>query len=124
MGIEHLFPLFNRVKTIELNITNKYEIIRQIFASFEGDFNSIAVRLTNFINYDFVFPFPINDETKKEINEIVYEIALGLFFECRTHGLFASNKHGIQYFPYFLEHLNQSTCVLRVDQPFTNSSMV
>lgn len=122
--MEHLFPLFNKAKTIELTTVNKYEMINQIFASFEGDFRNISIKLANFIKYDLVFPFPINDETKNELNEIVYEIALGLFFECRTHGLFASNDQGIQYFPYYLENLNQSTCLLRVDQPFTNSSMV
>lgn len=122
LGMEHLFPEFNNIKSVTLQRWQKDEIIRQIFSSFEGDFSAITLKFKNFIKYEYVFPLQVSEETKKEINEIVYNIALGLYFECVTQGLFVKSETRIEYFPYFLENNSEYTCVLRLDAPFTTNS--
>lgn len=120
LGIDHISPEFDKIKSVQLSTQSRYEIIHQIFRMFEGDFSSIAIRFARFLDYNLIFPFEISSETKKEIDEIVYVIALGIWFECQTHRLFVTNDGQVQYFPYFLENQNQTTCLLRIDQPFTN----
>lgn len=124
LGIEHLWPEFDKIARVQLSQQQKFEIIRQIFDKFECDFRTVSLKFQNFINYDLVFPHSVNESTKQEINQIVYVIAMGIFFECSQHGLFIENHNEIKYFPYFLENINQSTCLLRADEPFVGNPTV
>lgn len=121
LGIEEEFKEFEKITLTTLNSENKYEIMRQVFTLFDNDFNNMTSMAVNFLNYHLIFSYTLSQQQQNEINDIVLGIAVGIYLKCHEHKLFVSQGESSNFFPYFLEKLNGSTCILRSDYPFKNT---